>query len=108
MHYPDLTPEEETALFNTPESTGDRAAATARGAEFFSRHPQFAGYALQSYLRRERIGLEDLCERWDAKEDQLNQLALCLLPRADHWEEDLAALARVAGLEVAQLRVMFR
>jgi hypothetical protein len=60
--------------------------------------PAYVAWALARVKAREGLSDEVLAARLGIATVDLPRLALCLRPRLDHWDEDLAQIASRFGL----------
>ena len=79
-----------------------------RAAEFFAQRPQYCGYLIQCYMRREGIRLDAVAERMASRIETLHRLCVCFRPRAETWDADIAALAGRFGIDPERLTVVLR
>jgi hypothetical protein len=79
------------------------SALAARAAAYFSQRREFLGYWLEAY--RAAAGLEPAAlARWlGCSVDTLSHLALCLRPREERLESDVAGLAARYGVHPDRL-----
>lgn len=63
---------------------------------------------LEQYRSAQRLSREDLAGRLGTDVAGLSQLALCLAPREDHFNGDVAELAAYTGCDTGTLRSLLR
>ncbi len=68
----------------------------------------FVGYWLARLRERERLSEDDLARRLGVLGGRLDELALCLAPRADHFDHDLHAVAAAFAADPAVLAALVR
>lgn len=73
-----------------------------------ARTPAFVGYWLARLRERERLSDDDLARRLGVSGGRLDELALCLTPRADHFDHDLHAIAAEYAADPAVLAALVR
>lgn len=84
-------------------------AALRRSAfRLSARAPQFVGYWLARLRERERLSDDELARRLGVSGGRLDELALCLSPRAGHFDRDLHAVAARFSVDPAVLAAVVR
>lgn len=83
-------------------------ALAARAAAYFSQQPEFLGYWLEGYRAAEGLEPPALARWLGCSLDTLRHLALCLRPRRERLEADVAGLAARYGVDPGRLADAFR
>lgn len=84
-------------------------AALRRSAfRLSARIPAFVGYWLARLRERERLSDDELARRLGVSGGRLDELALCLTPRADQFDHDLHAIAAAFAADPAVLAAIVR
>lgn len=73
-----------------------------------ARTPAFVGYWLARLRERERLSDDELARRLGVSGSRLDELALCLTPRADQFDHDLHAIAAEYATDPAVLAAVVR
>jgi hypothetical protein len=91
-----------------PPSLLPDAALRRSAFRLSARTPAFVGYWLARLRERERLSEDDLARRLGVSGGRLDELALCLSPRADHFDHDLHAIAARFAADPAVLAAVVR